>query len=119
MVWLRDRLPADAIVTNGAGNFAVWVHRFMRLTGQRTQLSPTSGSMGYGPPAAIMAKRAFPDRVVVCFAGDGDFLMNGQEFATAVQYEIPVVIVVSTTACTAPSACTRSATIRAGSRRRG
>jgi acetolactate synthase-1/2/3 large subunit len=94
MVWLRDRLPADAIVTNGAGNFAVWVHRFMRLTGQRTQLSPTSGSMGYGPPAAIMAKRAFPDRVVVCFAGDGDFLMNGQEFATAVQYEIPVVIVV-------------------------
>ena len=94
MVWLRDRLPPDAIVANGAGNFAVWVHRFMRLTGSRTQLSPTSGSMGYGPPAAIMAKRVFPDRVVVCFAGDGDFLMNGQEFATAVQYEIPVVIVV-------------------------
>jgi acetolactate synthase I/II/III large subunit len=94
MVWLRDRLPDDAITANGAGNFAVWVHRFMRMTGSRTQLSPTSGSMGYGPPAAIMAKRTFPDRVVVCFAGDGDFLMNGQEFATAVQYGIPVIVVV-------------------------
>jgi acetolactate synthase-1/2/3 large subunit len=94
MVWLRERLPQDAIVANGAGNFAVWVHRFMRMTGARTQLSPTSGSMGYGPPAAIMAKRIFPDRTVVCFAGDGDFLMNGQEFATAVQYGIPVIVVV-------------------------
>ena len=94
MVWLRERLPQDAIVANGAGNFAVWVHRFMRMTGQRTQLSPTSGSMGYGPPAAIMAKRCYPDRVVVCFAGDGDFLMNGQEFATAVQYGIGVIVVV-------------------------
>ncbi|NNM73489.1 thiamine pyrophosphate-binding protein [Enterovirga aerilata] len=94
MVWLRDRLPEDAVVANGAGNFAVWVHRFMRMTGRRTQLSPTSGSMGYGPPAAIMAKRIFPDRTVVCFAGDGDFLMNGQEFATAVQYGIAVVVVV-------------------------
>jgi acetolactate synthase-1/2/3 large subunit len=94
MVWLRDRLPEDAIIANGAGNFAVWVHRFMRMTGTRTQLSPTSGSMGYGPPAAIMAKRCFPDRVVVCFAGDGDFLMNGQEFATAVQYGIAVIVVV-------------------------
>jgi acetolactate synthase-1/2/3 large subunit len=94
MVWLRDRLPEDAIVTNGAGNFAVWVHRFMRMTGRRTQLSPTSGSMGYGPPAAIMAKRVYPERIVVCFAGDGDFLMNGQEFATAVQYGLGVVIVI-------------------------
>jgi acetolactate synthase-1/2/3 large subunit len=94
MVWLRERLPEDAIVANGAGNFAVWVHRFMRMTGTRTQLSPTSGSMGYGPPASIMAKRCFPDRVVVCFAGDGDFLMNGQEFATAVQYGIAVIVVV-------------------------
>jgi acetolactate synthase-1/2/3 large subunit len=66
----------------------------MRMTGTRTQLSPTSGSMGYGPPAAIMAKRCFPERTVVCFAGDGDFLMNGQEFATAVQYDIPAVVVV-------------------------
>ena len=95
VTWLRDRLPVDAIVTNGAGNFAVWVHRFMRLTGTRLQLAPTSGSMGYGPPAAIMAKRIFPDRVVVCFAGDGDFLMNGQEFATAVQYGIPIVVIIA------------------------
>ncbi|MDB5592414.1 thiamine pyrophosphate-binding protein [Enterovirga sp.] len=94
MVWLRDRLPGDAIVTNGAGNFATWVHRFLRLERSRINLAPTSGSMGYGPPAAIMAKRTFPDRIVVCFAGDGDFLMNGQEFATAVQYGIPVIVVV-------------------------
>jgi acetolactate synthase-1/2/3 large subunit len=94
MAWLRDRLPDDAVVTNGAGNFAVWVHRFMRMTGRRMQLSPTSGSMGYGPPAAIMAKRVHPERIVVCFAGDGDFLMNGQEFATAVQYGLGVVIVI-------------------------
>ncbi len=94
MVWLRGRLPQDAIIANGAGNFAVWVHRFMRMTGARTQLSPTSGSMGYGPPAAIMAKRLYPERIVVCFAGDGDFLMNGQEFATAVQYGIAVIVVV-------------------------
>ncbi|WP_375458455.1 thiamine pyrophosphate-binding protein [uncultured Enterovirga sp.] len=94
MVWLRDRLPKDAIVSNGAGNFATWVHRFLRLDGTRLNLAPTSGSMGYGPPAAIMAKRTHPERTVVCFAGDGDFLMNGQEFATAVQYEIPIVVVV-------------------------
>ena len=93
--WLSAELPKDAIVANGAGNFAVWVHRYLRLEGTRMNLSPTSGSMGYGPPAAIMAQRCFPDRVVVCFAGDGDFLMNGQEFATAVQYAIPVVIVVA------------------------
>ncbi len=94
ITWLRERLPADAIVTNGAGNFAIWVHRFLRLDGTRRNLAPTSGSMGYGPPAAIMAKRTHPDRLVVCFAGDGDFLMNGQEFATAVQYDIPVVVVI-------------------------
>ena len=94
MVWLRERLPLDAIVTNGAGNFATWVHRFLRLDGTRRNLAPTSGSMGYGPPAAIMAKRIHPDRTVVCVAGDGDFLMNGQEFATAVQYGIAVVIVI-------------------------
>jgi acetolactate synthase-1/2/3 large subunit len=94
MLWLRDRLPKDAIVTNGAGNFAVWVHRFIPLDGTRRNLAPTSGSMGYGPPAAIMAKRVHPDRTVVCFAGDGDFMMNGQEFATAVQYDIPAIVVV-------------------------
>jgi len=94
MMWLREKLPKDAIVTNGAGNFAVWVHRFIPLDGTRRNLAPTSGSMGYGPPAAIMAKRVHPERTVVCFAGDGDFMMNGQEFATAVQYDIPAIVVV-------------------------
>lgn len=94
VTWLRERLPGDAVVTNGAGNFAIWVHRFLRLDGERVNLAPTSGSMGYGPPAAIMAKRIYPDRTVVCFAGDGDFLMNGQDFATAVQYGIAVVVIV-------------------------
>jgi acetolactate synthase I/II/III large subunit len=94
IVWLRDRLPADAIICNGAGNFTIWIHRYYRFRNLGTQLAPTSGSMGYGPPAAVLAKRQFPDRVVVALAGDGDFLMNGQEFATAVQYDIPVIIVV-------------------------
>jgi acetolactate synthase I/II/III large subunit len=94
IVWLRDRLPPDAIVCNGAGNFTIWIHRYYRFREFRTQLAPTSGSMGYGPPAAVLAKRQFPDRVVVALAGDGDFLMNGQEFATAVQYDIPVIMVV-------------------------
>jgi len=94
MCWLRDRLPAGTIVTNGAGNYASWLHRFYRFRRFGTQLAPTCGTMGYGVPAAIMAKRQHPDRTVVAFAGDGDFLMNGQEFATAVQYEIPIVVVV-------------------------
>ncbi len=95
VAWLRNRLPADAIVTNGAGNYAIWVGRFMRFRRFGTQLAPTSGSMGYGLPAAVGAKRQFPERTVVCFAGDGCFLMNGQEFATAVQYDLPIVVVVS------------------------
>jgi acetolactate synthase-1/2/3 large subunit len=94
MVWLRERLPPDAMICNGAGNFAGWIHRYYRFRKFGTQLAPTSGSMGYGVPAAIMAKRQHPDRIVVCFAGDGCFLMNGQEFATAVQFGIPVIIVV-------------------------
>jgi acetolactate synthase-1/2/3 large subunit len=94
IVWLRDRLPADAIICNGAGNFTIWIHRYYRFRLLGTQLAPTSGSMGYGPPAAVLAKRQFPNRVVVAFAGDGDFLMNGQEFATAVQHDIPVIMVV-------------------------
>ena len=94
IAWLRERLPADAIVANGAGNFAAWIHRYYRFRAFGTQLAPTSGSMGYGPPAAIMAKRQHPERIVVALAGDGDFLMNGQEFATAVHHAIPVVIVV-------------------------
>jgi acetolactate synthase-1/2/3 large subunit len=94
IVWLRQRLPAEAIICNGAGNFTTWIHRYYRFRNLGTQLAPTSGSMGYGPPASVLAKRQFPDRIVVALAGDGDFLMNGQEFATAVQYDIPVIMVV-------------------------
>ncbi|KPF77687.1 thiamine pyrophosphate-binding protein [Brevundimonas sp. AAP58] len=94
MAHLGEALPADAIVTNGAGNFAAWLHRFYRHRACRTQLAPTSGAMGYGYPAAIAAKSLHPDREVVCIAGDGDFLMTGQELATAVQHGINVVVVV-------------------------
>ncbi|MCC8939434.1 thiamine pyrophosphate-binding protein [Bradyrhizobium sp. Arg68] len=94
VTWLRDRLPKDAIVCNGAGNYAGWLHRHHRFHSFAAQLAPTSGSMGYGVPAAVMAKRHHPDRVVVAFAGDGCFLMNGQEFATAVQYDAPLIVVV-------------------------
>jgi acetolactate synthase-1/2/3 large subunit len=95
MVWLRDNLPADAIVTNGAGNYSTWVHRFFRFRRFAAQFAPISGSMGYGVPAAVAAKRLYPERPVVCLSGDGDFLMNGQEFATAVQYELPIVVIIS------------------------
>jgi acetolactate synthase-1/2/3 large subunit len=88
---LRQRLP-DATVTNGAGNFTVWVHRFWRWHAYGTQLAPTSGAMGYGLPAALAAKSVDPGRTVVCFAGDGDFLMSGQELATARQYDLPVLV---------------------------
>jgi acetolactate synthase-1/2/3 large subunit len=94
VTWLRRHLPADAIICNGAGNYATWVHRFHRFTRFATQLAPTSGSMGYGVPAAIGAKRLCPERTVVAFAGDGCFLMNGQDFATAVQYDLGVIVVV-------------------------
>lgn len=91
---IGEVLPHDAILTNGAGNYAAWLHRFIRHRSFRTQLAPTSGAMGYGVPAAIAAKLAHPDREVVAFAGDGCFLMTGQELATAVQYGVNVVIVV-------------------------
>jgi acetolactate synthase-1/2/3 large subunit len=94
MRYLRERLPANGIVTTGAGNFATWSQRFYRFRQLGTQLGPVSGSMGYGVPAAIAAKRVAPDRTVVAFAGDGDFLMTGQELATAVQYGIAVKILV-------------------------
>jgi acetolactate synthase-1/2/3 large subunit len=93
MAHLREALPADTILCNGAGNFSSWVHRFWPFRHYGTQLAPTSGSMGYGVPAAVAAKRLHPERTVIAFAGDGDFLMNGQEFATAVQYDLPVVVV--------------------------
>ena len=92
--YLNQHCPEDTIYCNGAGNFATWLHRFHRYTGWRTQLAPTSGAMGYGVPAAIAAKIARPERTVVCIAGDGDFLMAGQELATAVQYNAPVIILV-------------------------
>ena len=94
MATLRERLDEDAILTCGAGNFTVWAHRFYAFRRYGTQLAPRSGSMGYGFPAAIAAKAVHPDRTVVCLAGDGDFLMTGQELATAVQYELPLVVLV-------------------------
>ncbi len=94
MCWLRERLPDDTIVCNGAGNYNGWLHKHYRFQEFGTQLAPTSGSMGYGVPAAIMAKRMFPDRISIGLAGDGCFLMNGQDFATAVQYGINAIIIV-------------------------
>ncbi|WP_420703863.1 thiamine pyrophosphate-binding protein [Cupriavidus taiwanensis] len=95
---LDQMLPADAVVTNGAGNYAGWLHRYFHYrpftSGGRGQLAPTSGAMGYGVPAAVGAKIAFPQRTVVALAGDGCFLMNGQELATSMQYQAPVIIIV-------------------------
>jgi acetolactate synthase I/II/III large subunit len=91
---LDDVLPDDAILTNGAGNFATPVHRFYRHRHHKTQLAPTSGAMGYAVPAAVAAKLRHPDRVVIAFAGDGDFMMTGQELATAVQYDARIVVLV-------------------------
>ena len=94
VAWLSERLPGDAIVCNGAGNYTTWLHRFFRYKGFGTQLAPTSGAMGYGVPAAIAAKAMHPERVVVAFAGDGCFSMAAHELATAVQERIAVVVVV-------------------------
>ena len=92
---VSEVLPENGIVTNGAGNYAAFVHRYFEYKGYRTCLAPTSGSMGYGLPAAIAAKLAHPTRPVVNFQGDGDFLMTGQELATAVQYALPIVTIVA------------------------
>ena len=94
MQHLESVLPRDAILTNGAGNYATWLHRFHRYGGFRTQLAPTSGAMGYGVPAAISAKAMYRERIVIAFAGDGCFLMTGQELATAVQYQLNVIFIV-------------------------
>ncbi|MGL4975739.1 MAG: thiamine pyrophosphate-binding protein [Bosea sp. (in: a-proteobacteria)] len=94
MLWLRDQLPADAIMCNGAGNYATWLHRYHRFTKFGTQLAPTSGSMGYGLPAAVGAKRLYPEKTVIALAGDGCFLMNGQDFATAVQYDLAIIVII-------------------------
>ena len=92
MAYLRRRLPRDAIQTCGAGNFTVWAHRFAEFTQYGTQLGPRSGSMGYGVAAAVAAKLVHPDRIALCFTGDGDFVMSSPEFATAVQYDLPIVV---------------------------
>lgn len=92
--WLNKHLPADAILANGAGNYAGWLHRFYLYRGYPTLLGPTSGAMGYGVPASVAAKLIYPERTVVSCAGDGCFLMNGQELATAVQYDLPIVVLV-------------------------
>ncbi|KGE00831.1 thiamine pyrophosphate-binding protein [Rhizobium sp. YS-1r] len=93
MQWIEENVPDDAIFTNGAGNYATWLHRFHRFRKYNTQSAPTSGSMGYGLPAAVAAKQLFPQREVVCFAGDGCFMMHGQEFITAVRYGLPIITV--------------------------
>ncbi|MET0319664.1 MAG: thiamine pyrophosphate-binding protein [Duganella sp.] len=90
-----DRIaPHDVIITNGAGNYATWAHRFHRYGAMRTQLAPTSGAMGYSVPAGVAAKIIDPQRTVITFAGDGEYMMNGQELATAVQYRAGVVVIV-------------------------
>ena len=94
IAFLRKRLPPETIVTNGAGNFAGWVHRYYPYPGFRTELAPTSGSMGYGVPSAVAAKLVHPDRPVVSFSGDGDFLMCGQELGTAAQHDLKIVFIV-------------------------
>lgn len=91
---LRAALPNDAIVCNGAGNFAAWLHRFFPYLAPGTQLAPTSGCMGYAVPAAVAAKISAPEKTVVCVSGDGDFLMTAQELATACQYNAPVLFLV-------------------------
>lgn len=93
--YLNDALPDNAVLTNGAGNYATWLQRFYKFNRFGTQLAPTSGSMGYGVPAAVGAARLDPSRPAVAFAGDGCFLMHGQEFATAVQYDLPVIVIVA------------------------
>ncbi|WP_310634179.1 thiamine pyrophosphate-binding protein [Paraburkholderia sp.] len=91
---LNDVLPDDAVISNGAGNYTVWVHRFYRYRSPSTELAPTNGAMGYGFPAAIAAKIRNPERSVVCFAGDGCFMMYPQELATAVQFGAPLIVIV-------------------------
>jgi len=94
MIWLRDHLPADAILCNGAGNYSAWIHRFYRFRRFNTQMATVCGFMGYGVPAAVAMKGLYPERKVLALNGDGDFLMNGQEFATAVQYRLPIIVLV-------------------------
>ena len=91
---LSQSLPADAIIANGAGNYTAWVHRFFQYKRFQTQVAPTNGAMGYAVPAAIGAKMAAPNQLVISFNGDGCFQIFGQELATAVQYNAPVIFIV-------------------------
>jgi acetolactate synthase-1/2/3 large subunit len=91
---LREVLPADAIVTNGAGNYAIWLQRFFEFRRFGTQLAPRNGAMGYGVPAGLAAAALHPDRPVVTMAGDGCFMMSGNELATAVQFGLNVTVIV-------------------------
>ena len=91
---MRERLPADTFICNGAGNFSGWWHRYWRYGGPVCQLAPTAGAMGYGVPAAVAAAVRYPERKVVALAGDGDFLMNGQELATAAQYGADMLVII-------------------------
>ena len=91
---MREALPEDTIICNGAGNFSGWWHRYWRYSALPTQLAPTCGAMGYGVPASVAAALRYPDRMVVAVAGDGDFLMNGQELATAAQYGVNLMVLV-------------------------
>ena len=95
IAYLNEHLPNDAIVTNGAGNYCVWLNGFFQYKAFGTQLAPTSGSMGYGTPAAVAAKLVHPDRTVVAFAGDGCLLMTGQEMATAAQYGLKIIWIIA------------------------
>jgi len=94
IVWLRNRMPSNTIVCNGAGNYSIWLHRYWRHQRLGTQLAPTSGSVGYSVPVGVMAKRQFPCKPVIVFSGDGCFLMQGQEFAVAIQFGIHVIIII-------------------------
>ncbi len=96
MTFLRDHLPDDAVLTNGAGNFTIWPNKFFKFGPDQRLLAPQSGAMGYGLPAAVAAKVACPERVVICFAGDGDFQMNCQELGTAMQAGAqPIVLILN------------------------
>jgi len=94
MEFLRARLPPDSIIATGAGNYTIWAQRNYQFRRPRTQLACTNGSMGYGVPAAVAGKLARPECIVVSFSGDGCFLMNGQELATAVRHNLGIVFIV-------------------------
>ncbi|KWX68981.1 thiamine pyrophosphate-binding protein [Mycobacterium sp. NAZ190054] len=91
---VSDSVPADTVITNGAGNYTAWLHRFHRHAQHPTQLGPTNGAMGYGLPAAIAAAVQDRQRLAIAYAGDGCMLMNGQELATVARYDLPVIVIV-------------------------